>query len=369
MADRWIAPDALFDGAHVHPGTGLRLSGGVVAEVGPPPANARRIAGTVTPGYVDLQVNGGGGILLNQTPTADGMARIAAAHRTLGTVAILPTVITDAPDILPRVAHAALAARGAEGIAGLHIEGPHISVTRRGTHAERYVRPLDETTIRIVADLRGAGIPVMITVAPEAVAPGQIATLAATGAVVSLGHTDTDAATVRATLAEGARCFTHLFNAMSPMQNRAPGVTGAAINSDAFAGIICDGVHVDDTMVALAIRARPVPDRMFLVSDAMPTVAGPDRFDLYGAELRLRDGRLVNDEGSLAGAHVSMGESVARLVNVLGIAPEMALRMAVTVPAALMGLPHLATLAGRAARDVLTLDDGHAVTGTLADLN
>jgi N-acetylglucosamine-6-phosphate deacetylase len=181
-----------------------------------------------------------------------------------------------------------------------------------------------------------------------------------------LGHTDTDSATVRAALAEGATCFTHLFNAMSPMLNRTAGVTGACINSTAFAGIICDGIHVADEMVGLALRARPLQDTTFLVSDAMSTVGGSDHFNLYGDVIRLQNGRLVNSEGSLAGAHVTMAESVARLITVVGIAPEAALRMAVTIPARVIGMQHLANVPGQRLQDLLVLDDHWQVLGTCA---
>ena len=358
---QWIIPDQLFDGETLRAGIAVLLAGGHVVDIQPaatlPPAtSARKVAGLLTPGFVDLQVNGGGDVLLNLNPTVAGMATMAAAHRRFGTVAILPTVITDAPEVLDRAAKAALAAKGQTGIIGLHIEGPHISVARRGTHAERFVRPLDDRTITIVQTLRRAAIPVKITLAPEAVQPGQIAALAATGAIVSIGHSDTTAAIVRLALAEGASCFTHLFNAMSPMLNRAAGVVGAAINSIACAGIICDGIHVADEMVGLAIRARPVRDTMFLVSDAMSTVGGSDHYTLYGQTVWLRDGRLVNSEGSLAGAHITMAQSVQRLINVVGVPAEVALRMAVTVPARLIGRPDLATIAGRAMADLVLLD-------------
>ncbi len=358
---QWIIPDQLFDGETLRAGIAVLLAGGHVVDIQsaatlPPATSARKVAGLLTPGFVDLQVNGGGDVLLNLNPTVAGMATMAAAHRRFGTVAILPTVITDAPEVLDRAAKAALAAKGQTGIIGLHIEGPHISVARRGTHAERFVRPLDDRTITIVQTLRRAAIPVKITVAPEAVQPGQIAALAATGAIVSIGHSDTTAAIVRLALAEGASCFTHLFNAMSPMLNRAAGVVGAAINSIACAGIICDGIHVADEMVGLAIRARPVRDTMFLVSDAMSTVGGSDHYTLYGQTVWLRDGQLVNSEGSLAGAHITMAQSVQRLINVVGVPAEVALRMAVTVPARLIGRPDLATIAGRAMADLVLLD-------------
>lgn len=368
----WITADRIFDGQDLHRGLALRIEGGITSGLMPlaqaSTTGMLRLSGTLTPGFVDLQVNGGGDVFLNHSPTPGAMATIAAAHRRFGTVAILPTVITDAPDVMMRAADAALAARGQSGILGLHIEGPHISVARRGTHAARHVRPLDSPTLDIVRRLRAGNVAVMITLAPEAVAPGQIAQLVAMGAVVSLGHTDATAAQVRAALAEGATCFTHLFNAMSPMLNREPGVTGTAINSDVHAGIICDGIHVADEMVGLALRARPVADRMFLVSDAMPTVGGSDYFTLYGAKIRLHDGRLINAEGSLAGAHITMAQSVQRIVQVVGANLTTALRMATSTPARLIGATLQAGLLGRPLADVLLLDDALCVTGNLEDL-
>lgn len=356
----WLCPDQVFDGRSLRAGLALRVEGGRVATLAPlaeVPAGAERrvLRGVLTPGYLDLQVNGGGDAQLNNAPTVEAMQTIAAAHRRFGTVGVMPTVITDAPEVLAFAVEAALEAQGAPGVLGLHIEGPHISLPRRGTHAAEWVRPMEAATLAHVARLRAAGVTVMITVAPEAVQKGQIAELAAMGAIVSLGHSDATAEAAEAALAEGARCFTHLYNAMSPMLNRAPGVTGAAINSSAWCGFICDGHHVADAMLGLAIRARPVAGRMFLVSDAMCTVGGSDRYQLYGQEIRLVGGRLVNAEGSLAGAHVTMAESVARLITVLGIAPEEALRMAVTVPAEVIARPDLAMVEGRGVDDLLLL--------------
>ncbi len=369
----WLCPDKVFNGQTLLPAHALNITNGVVQGLSlaadlPADAHRQPIRGTITPGYLDLQVNGGGDVFMNTSPTVEGMTAIAAAHRRYGTVGIMPTVITDAPAVLDQAVSAAMTAKGQPGILGLHIEGPHISVARRGTHATRFIRPLDDRTITLVRDLRAAGIAVMITVAPEAVSKGQITTLAQTGAVVSLGHTDTTSEAVRAALDEGANCFTHLYNAMSPMLNRAPGVTGACINSTAYTGIICDGIHVADEMVGLAIRARPKADTTFLVSDAMPTVGGSDHFNLYGDIIRLQDGRLVNSEGSLAGAHVTMGESVARLIRVVGLTPDAALRMAVTIPAKVIGADHLSSVIDRRAEDLLILDANWQVSGTCATL-
>jgi N-acetylglucosamine-6-phosphate deacetylase len=366
----WLAPHRLFDGERLREGMALRLDGTHVAELAPldPRLDARPLPGTLSPGFVDLQVNGGGGVLLNAEPTVEGMEAIAAAHRRLGTVAILPTLITDAPEVLDRAAEAALAARGRPGIAGLHIEGPHISVAKRGTHAARHIRPLDDRTLAAVRHLREGGVAVLLTLAPEATQPGQIAELARMGVIVSIGHSDATAEQAEAALAEGTRTFTHLFNAMSPLTHRAPGVVGAALNAFVPVGLICDGIHVLDEVVALALRARPGPDLVYIVSDAMPTVGGSDRFRLYDMDLQVVDGRLVNPEGSLAGAHVTMAESVQRLMTRIGIAPEVALRMGVTIPAGLIGRPDLATLQGREATDLILLDEGWGFAGSLPDV-
>jgi N-acetylglucosamine-6-phosphate deacetylase len=368
---RWLLPDQVFDGESLRSGLALGVNDGRVSELETaasldPRHPVTKVAGTISPGFLDLQVNGGGGALLNNQPDATAIRTMVAAHRRFGTTGILPTVITDAPEVLDRAVEAVLATRHEPGVLGIHIEGPHISLPRRGTHAAEHVRPLDERTIALVRHLRGHGVPVMITLAPEAVQPGQIRALAHLGAVVSIGHSDAASEVVQAALAEGADCFTHLFNAMSPMLNRAPGVTGAAINSTAYAGIICDGIHVGDSMVGLAIRARPVADRMFLVSDAMATVGGPDHFRLYGQEIHVDHGRLVNGEGGLAGAHVTIGESLSRLINVVGVAPETAFRMAVTVPARLMGLEDRARLLGMSADDLVLVAPGYSGASPLA---
>lgn len=359
-AGAFLLADAVFDGQRLRTETALLLAGGRVTAVGSPTTPdwpVWRARGIVCPGFVDLQVNGGGGVLFNNAPTADGLLAIARAHRSTGTAAILPTLITDGPDRMEQAARAVLAVLGQEGIVGLHLEGPHLDPKRRGTHAARYVRPLDDQTLTIAAGLRARGVPLMLTLAPEAVAPGQIAHLVGQGVVVALGHSDASCEQVQAALAEGAQTFTHLFNAMSQMQVRAPGMVGAAIGSSAYASIICDGIHVAPEMLKIALRARPRPDRMIIVTDAMPTVAGPPQYELYGRTIRLQDGRLVNDEGALAGAHVTMLQSVRYAIDVLEQSPEQALRMAVTHPAELMGFGDLARIEGLGAEGLLLVSD------------
>lgn len=372
--DLWLIPDAIFDGTRLRAGAALGVANGRslrLADAPPPGAATRRLNGILTPGFLDLQVNGGGDALLNNDQSPRALHTMAAAHRRFGTVGILPTVITDAPEVLSRAVDATLAAQAEphpdRSLLGLHIEGPHLSIPRRGTHAPEYIRPFDATTLAHIQRLRAAGLFVKITVAPESVSPAQVRQIITTGAVVSIGHSDTTADEVRTLLDAGATCFTHLFNAMSPMVNRAPGVTGACINSTAYAGIICDGIHVADEMVGLAIRARPVSGRMFLVSDAMSTVGGSDHLRLYGRDVWLKDGRLVNAEGSLAGAHVTMAEGLRRLITVVGTPPETALDMAVSAPARLLDRPDLATPENRDLDDLLLLDADWQLTGTLAD--
>ncbi|MGB1208691.1 MAG: N-acetylglucosamine-6-phosphate deacetylase, partial [Paracoccaceae bacterium] len=298
-------------------------------------------------------------------PSPATLTTMARAHRGLGSVAILPTVITSAPDVLDRAVAASLNAPQIPGIIGLHIEGPHIAHKRRGTHAAQYIRPLDDHTLNAVERLRARRVPVMLTLAPEAATPDQIARLSAMGCVVSLGHTDATAEQIQTALAAGACCGTHLFNAMSPMTGRAPGAVGALINAPVPCGIICDGHHVADDMVGLALRARARPDTLFLVSDAMATVGGPDQFDLYGQTITLRDGKLVNAEGSLAGAHVTVAQSVQRMVQRVGAPLDVALRMATAIPATCIGRPDLGTLVGRAVEDLLHLSPDLALLGPL----
>jgi N-acetylglucosamine-6-phosphate deacetylase len=233
--DLWLVPNAIFDGNRLWPAAIGVANGRTLQIAKDPPRHAPqcRIDGFLTPGFLDLQVNGGGDVLLNNDPSPDALRRMAAAHRRFGTVGILPTVITDAPKVLAAAVEAVVATKGEPGLLGLHIEGPHLSIPRRGTHAAEWVRPFERQTLTHIRHLRGEGVFVKITVAPESVTPDQVREIVDTGAVVSIGHSDATAEEVRALLDAGASCFTHLFNAMSPMLNRAPGVTGACINSPA----------------------------------------------------------------------------------------------------------------------------------------
>lgn len=335
-----IATDALWRDGRLSRDIAIEIRDGRVAAFRPLGTDTADLhVSLVAPMFTDLQVNGGGGVMVNSQPMPDGLRHIAAAHRRCGTERILPTVITDSFDITEAAAEAALATRGETGLAGLHIEGPHIAPERRGTHDPRHIRPLDQRTVALVERLRSADLPVMITLAPELADPDLLGRLVSCGAVVSAGHSRASALQTREALSRGVNCFTHLYNAMPPMTSREPGIVGTAINSTAHAGFIADGIHVSWDMLRIALRARPRSGLNFAVSDAMATVGGPDHFTLYGQTISLRDGALVNSEGALAGAHVDLVTSLGNLVRHVGLPLPAALDMVCDAPARVMNLP------------------------------
>lgn len=349
----WLVPDRVFDGTAMHTDLALHMKGRSVLEwvaKSDMPQQDRIVHfdGIAAPGLIDLQVNGGGGVLFNTNPTLEGLKTIADAHCKLGCAHILPTVITDTPDVLDRAAEAMLRLWDEvdqHGIVGIHIEGPHISTTsKRGTHNPAFIRPLDDHTMAVAGRLRNADIPVLLTLAPEATVPGQIAKLVSIGCVVSIGHSAASSDEMLRAMAEGARKGTHLFNGMSGLSGREPGVAGHLIDSDAYLGIIADGHHVSETMIRLAWQARPISGRMILVSDAMPTVGGPDHFTLYGNVIQVEGGKLINHEGSLAGVHMALPEAIGTVARILGDDGREALRAASAAPAELMGFSDLGHL-------------------------
>ncbi|KPQ08367.1 MAG: N-acetylglucosamine-6-phosphate deacetylase NagA [Rhodobacteraceae bacterium HLUCCA12] len=358
----------LHDGDALYRGAALLVRAGRVADVlqagQPLPPDARLHdlgAGGIAPGMVDVQVNGGGGVMLSG---ADGViARICDTHARLGATAILPTLITDTPDATAAVIYAAIGARraGVAGLAGLHLEGPHLDPRRHGAHDPALIRPMTAADLKLyrkaVSDL-GA---LMITLAPEAASPAQIAELVAAGVIVSLGHSDCTETEARAAIEAGARCVTHLFNAMSPLGHRAPGLAGAALDAPVAAGVIADGLHVRDPVLRIALRAKP-SHMLFLVSDAM-AVAGTDldAFTLGGRRILRRAGRLTLADGTLAGADITLPQAVAHLV-VAGCGLERALAMATAVPADVIGARAGRLMSGRPA-DFVHLDDALALAG------
>jgi N-acetylglucosamine-6-phosphate deacetylase len=303
-------------------------------------ARVRKLdGGWLVPGFVDLQVNGGGGVLLNGNPSADGVATLVAAHKRCGTTALLPTVISDTKGLQRRAVEAidTLKSTGETAVLGVHLEGPYLDAGKRGVHRDEFFRPLDDAEAEWLAALT-LRMAVLLTLAPEHVAPARIRRLADAGVVVCGGHTDASYAEVVAAAAQGLSGFTHLFNAMRGLGSREPGVVGAALDLDECAcGIIVDGHHVSAAAVRLAQRAKPA-GKLFLVSDAMAT-AGTDMmsFDLYGEAVTVEDGCLRNREGRLAGSTITLADAVRIAHRDVGLPLAECLRMASLYPARFIG--------------------------------
>ena len=315
------------------------------------------------PGFIDVQVNGGGGVLFNDAPTVEGLAAIAGVHRRFGATGILPTLISDDLEVIDRAMRAVEAAidQGVPGILGIHVEGPFLSAQRRGIHSLDRLRDLDEEGLALITSLtRGK---TLVTVAPEAATPRMIARMAAAGVVVSIGHTNATYDEAREALAHGAAGVTHLFNAMSQLGNREPGVVGAALeNPDCWCGLIVDGRHVHDASLRIALRAHPL-DRFMLVTDAMPSVGLTDKsFLLHGRRITVRDGVCMDEDGVLAGADLDMASAVRNSMERLGLTLAQAAHMASGAPAAFLGLAdtHGRIAPGFTADLVLLDDDGRA---------
>ncbi len=308
------------------------------------PADIAREAlpgGLLVPGFVDAQVNGGGGVLFNATPDGETLAQMATAHaRSGGTTALLPTFITDHPAGLQHAiatVRSALAAN-TPGIAGLHLEGPFISPARPGVHDPAWIRTMTEADVDAIL---ASGIEtVLVTVAPESASPSLIRRMVQGGVIVSLGHSAASYEVTMAAADAGATGVTHLFNAMSQMQSRAPGLVGAALqHGGLWGGVIADGHHVHPATLAAALRAKRGPGRLFLVSDAMPPAGHPqDDFRLYGRRVSRRDGALRLDDGTLAGSDLTMHAALLYAVAQLGVSLDEALQMASRFPAEFLGL-------------------------------
>ncbi|RWR06208.1 N-acetylglucosamine-6-phosphate deacetylase [Paenirhodobacter populi] len=355
---RLVAAEETFLNGALHRGYVAEIDAGGIRRLRPrrsdetPDLNVR----VLMPAGIDLQVNGAGGVMLNSDTSANGIGHIVATLRRLGTGWVMPTLITCEGDRILRAAEAAVDSLGMEGFYGLHIEGPHLNPARRGTHRLDYVRPMDADTLKALEILHRADVPVMLTLAPEVVPAETIRRIADMGVIVSAGHTAATADEVKAGLAAGITCFTHLYNAMPPMTSREPGVVGTAIGSTAYTGMIVDGHHVSWEMAGIAWRARPLADRVFLVSDAMSTIGGPDHFELYGERIEVRDGALVNAAGALAGAHVDLLTCLRNLVVHVGVPLAEAIRAVTIVPANVMGRTAPTLAAGTVPEEFVMLD-------------
>lgn len=340
---------ALFDGERLHFDQVMTFRNGVLAALAA--EETAQIEGQVIdlngdilcPGFVDLQVNGGGGAMFNDDPSVDSIRQIAEAHRRLGVASLLPTLITDTPEKTEAAVAAAIEAvrAGVPGVAGLHLEGPHLSVARKGAHDGALIRPMEDADLTMLIAAAEQLPCLKVTLAPESVSLQQVQALSDAGILVSLGHSDADFETCQRYAAAGARCVTHLFNAMSQLGSREPGLVGAALATRGLsAGLIADGIHVHPEVIRSAWAAKKAPGQIFLVSDAM-AVAGTDQaaFELEGRRITRTDGRLTLEDGTLAGADLDLTTAIRILVTHADVPLQEALAAATTYPASLIGQP------------------------------
>jgi N-acetylglucosamine-6-phosphate deacetylase len=357
-----ITADHVFDGAVVRERTAVVMDGTRILDLVPTADLPRTTSirampegAWLAPGFIDLQVNGGGDVLFNDQPSAQSARTIAAAHRRRGTTGLLPTLISDSAEKMRLALEAVNALVSSEaGILGLHLEGPYLSPEKPGVHDRRQLRqPSPDELAMLTAPRDGV---LLVTLAPEIVPAGFIAQLVACGIRVSLGHSMASYQQTRAAMAEGLTGFTHLFNAMRPLSSREGGPIAQALESpDAWYGLIVDGVHVDPAMLRLAWRGLGHP---MLVSDAMPPVGGHrSSFSLHGDTIAARDGYCVRDDGTLAGTVLDMAAAVRNCVRLVGVPLPDALRSASTYPATFLGLGQtLGRLAPGYRADVVAFD-------------
>jgi N-acetylglucosamine-6-phosphate deacetylase len=318
------------------------------------------------PGFIDVQVNGGGGVLFNDDPSPESIRAIGAAHRQYGTTGFLPTLISDDLDTIAQAIAAVQSSLDAHhpGALGIHIEGPFLNWARRGVHDPKHLRRLDNGVISLLCSLRGGRT--VLTLAPEMATADMIARLTAGGILVSAGHSDASYAQTAAAIAHGVRGFTHLFNAMAPLTPREPGIAGAALyDANTWCGIIVDGHHVDPVMLKLALRCKR-HDRFMLVTDAMPPVGSPaTSFILQGRTIHVVDGVCRDENGTLAGTGLNMATAVRNAVHLLGLEIAEAARMASEYPAAFLGLDHeLGQIAPGFRANLVLMDDEFLVRRT-----
>ncbi len=354
---RILAADGWRDG-HSLLLDGARIVGLMPDADAPEDDVVRLDGGMLVPGFIDTQVNGGGGVLFNDAPTLDGIAAIGAAHRAFGTTGFLPTLISDDRSVIAQAIAAVDAAIGAgvPGVLGIHIEGPFLNPAKRGIHDASKFGRLDTDAIALLSSLK-SGV-TLVTLAPELAAPGDIAALVARGVIVVAGHSMASYDEVARAYREGLSGVTHLFNAMSQIEGRAPGVVGAALDLGLTCGIIADGHHVHPASLRVALRAAG-PHRLMLVTDAMPSVGAADKdFRLGDVAIVAMDGALRSADGTLAGSDLDMAGAVRGAIDLMRVDLATASRMASATPAAFLGQSAArGTLAAGMAADVVHLDD------------
>ena len=362
-----IAAPRIFDGQNWHEDAVLLVDNGQVKTVLPISGVPKNIAieylnhGMLVPGLVDLQVNGGGGVLFNNQPDVAAIEKICAAHLSLGTTALFPTLISDTQAVQRAAIAAAIQAHAEKipGFAGLHLEGPHLSRSKKGAHKPELIRPMDDQDLENLITARPQLPALLLTVAPENVTPAQVAALVKADIKVSIGHSNAGAREVEQLISAGAGMITHLFNAMSQISARQPGVAGAALNSgDVHVGLIADGYHVHPGVMEMALRAKKPPGRIFLISDAMSFAAtDATRLVLNGREILRANGRLVLEDGTLAGADLDLAKALGVMHHQVGVDLGEALRMAALYPAQAAGLGFGGRLKAGTPADFIWLDE------------
>ncbi|EIJ2377287.1 N-acetylglucosamine-6-phosphate deacetylase [Vibrio alginolyticus] len=292
----------------------------------------------LSPGFIDLQLNGCGGVMLNDAITPETMQIMHQANLKSGCTSFLPTLITSSDEDMRTAITAAREYHNKyqNQSLGLHLEGPYLNVAKKGIHNVDFIRPSDESMIDLIC--ANAEIVAKVTLAPEHNDPEHIARLKAAGIVVSIGHTNATYAEARKSFEAGITFATHLFNAMTPMVGREPGVVGAIYDTpDVYAGIIADGFHVDYANIRIAHKIKG--EKLVLVTDATaPAGANIDHFIFVGKKVYYRDGKCVDENGTLGGSALTMIEAVQNSVEHAGIALDEALRMATLYPATAIGV-------------------------------
>jgi len=352
------------------------LEDGRIRDVVPPSdarckqARRRDLGGQLLlPGFIDSQVNGGGGVLFNDAPSVDVIRRIGSAHRRFGTTGFLPTLISADLEVVARAIAAVQAALQAEvpGVLGIHIEGPFLNVARKGVHDPAKLRELDASAIGLLTSLRGGRT--LVTLAPEMTTPELIQKLVNAGVVVSAGHTNATYVEITRALQHGLSGFTHLFNAMSQLTGREPGVVGAALDDrDSWCGIIVDGAHTDPVVLRIALRCKR-HERFMLVTDAMPSVGTEEKsFDLQGRRITVSGSLCVDEDGRLAGSNIDMASCVRNAMSLLALPLAEAVRMASLYPAEFLGLAHeLGRIAPGYRANLVLVDEQLRVLNTWID--
>ncbi len=365
MSRQLLINGKLFDGEAVYDDRAVLIDNGRIAEIvaaghEPQDVSVVDIGGhLLAPGLVDLQVNGGGGVLFNDTPSAEALLTMLAAHRAFGTTACLPTLISDNAEAMQQGINAVAEciAGACPGVIGIHLEGPHLNTDYRGVHDAKQMRPLDDKAKALLCSLESGRT--LITLAPETVPVETIRQLSESGVIVFGGHSAATYDETQAALGAGLSGFTHLFNAMTPLTSRAPGMVGAALDdAGSYVGIIADGHHIHPATVRIAIRAK-ARGKMCLVTDAMPTVGSADNtFMLHGEKITATGGRCITTDGRLAGSDIGMIDAVRNVVRFGGVDLYEALRMASAYPAAALGMDdRLGYLRPGYRADLIELDD------------